>query len=140
MKSSVPKPSRTAQSSSEKKTPPEKTSSSSASGSRRELNISLPSLRLIALGLLAFLLLLFITSHLHGGYTVSYDSLGGSEVSAQRYAFQERIRFPAPPTREGYLFTGWYLDENCTQLADTEHPVESDLHLYAGWKPGSLQQ
>jgi uncharacterized repeat protein (TIGR02543 family) len=39
------------------------------------------------------------------------------------------------PTREGYDFTGWYLDENCevaTPVGDTTMP-DQDLDLYACW-------
>ncbi|MDE5602090.1 MAG: InlB B-repeat-containing protein [Clostridia bacterium] len=49
----------------------------------------------------------------------------------------ERIKtMPPEPTREGYKFTGWYLDEKCTQKADLNTVVkgDSDLSFYAGWK------
>lgn len=48
----------------------------------------------------------------------------------------ELTRYPLPvePTKEGYRFTGWYLDEACTQLY-TEDYVTEDIVLYAGFEP-----
>lgn len=45
------------------------------------------------------------------------------------------LDYPAEkPTREGYYFTGWYLDPACTQEAYFgKVPVTSDTILYAGW-------
>ena len=40
---------------------------------------------------------------------------------------------PTAPTKEGYTFTGWYLDEDCTQLYSGT-TIEEDTVLYAGWQ------
>lgn len=40
---------------------------------------------------------------------------------------------PTAPTREGYTFTGWYLDEDCTQPYSGT-TIEEDTVLYAGWQ------
>jgi len=40
---------------------------------------------------------------------------------------------PPAPTKEGYTFTGWYLDEACTQKYNGT-TITSDMKLYAGWK------
>lgn len=37
------------------------------------------------------------------------------------------------PTREGYIFTGWYEDEYCEYKADFSQSVTYDMTLYAGW-------
>ncbi|MCF0261238.1 MAG: InlB B-repeat-containing protein, partial [Erysipelotrichaceae bacterium] len=36
--------------------------------------------------------------------------------------------------KEGYDFTGWYLDEACTQKADSPFVLAESAVLYAGWK------
>lgn len=42
----------------------------------------------------------------------------------------------AEPTREGYIFTGWFLDPNCTNEVYFEKTtVTKDTILYAGWTP-----
>ena len=38
------------------------------------------------------------------------------------------------PTREGYIFAGWYTDANCND-AYTNSVLMSNLHLYAKWTP-----
>lgn len=41
------------------------------------------------------------------------------------------------PIRDGYVFTGWYFDENCTKAVTddaTEWSTASNRTLYAGWK------
>ena len=40
---------------------------------------------------------------------------------------------PEPPTCEGREFSGWYLDEACTEKFDFSEPLTSSKHLYAGW-------
>ena len=37
------------------------------------------------------------------------------------------------PEKAGYSFTGWYIDETCTQRYDFQRKVEADFDLYAGW-------
>ncbi len=50
---------------------------------------------------------------------------------------QNLITIPENPTRDGYTFEGWYLDEECTISADlstiTPNPDGTTLFLYAKW-------
>ena len=50
----------------------------------------------------------------------------------------EKITIPSEPIREGYLFTGWYKEQECINIWDfNESPsIEegSELVLYAGWE------
>ena len=41
------------------------------------------------------------------------------------------------PTRQGYTFGGWYLDEACTQPASTTMELTGDVTVYAKWIPGT---
>lgn len=41
---------------------------------------------------------------------------------------------PDPKAREGFSFTGWYSDRECTELWDFLKPVTESMTLYAGWK------
>ena len=42
------------------------------------------------------------------------------------------------PIKEGYNFTGWYYDEECTQKAQEGNILKEDTTLYAGWVDPTL--
>lgn len=68
------------------------------------------------------------------GYTVTFNSMGGSDIEPVTVIGGRTFMQPADPTRKNYQFAGWYKDEECTQPwnfgVDT---VSSDLTLYAKW-------
>ena len=67
--------------------------------------------------------------------TVTFDSQGGSAVSAQEVMIGSLLTQPEQPVRSGYRFTGWYQDAACTVAWNfADMTVTSDLTLYAGWK------
>ncbi|RGD73373.1 InlB B-repeat-containing protein [Anaerofustis stercorihominis] len=68
-------------------------------------------------------------------YTVKFDTRGGSYVKSQNIEENGVITIPDDPTKKGYIFTGWYTDEKCTDLWDFERgKVTKDITLYAGWE------
>lgn len=67
---------------------------------------------------------------------IEYDSMGGSAVASTvglaGSTFNKQVE---TPTREGYVFDGWYTDADCTQrFAFTAFPTQN-ITLYAGWTP-----
>ena len=70
-------------------------------------------------------------------YTVSFDSNGGSEVDDQTVEYGKTVTEPKKPTRPGYTFRGWFVDEKCTEKYDFSSEVTSDMTLYAKWKKKS---
>ena len=66
-------------------------------------------------------------------FTVTFDSDGGSAVTAQKVLNSPAIK-PADPTKNGYLFAGWYL-EDMQYAFDTM--VTTDITLKAHWTPTS---
>lgn len=68
-------------------------------------------------------------------YTVSFDSRGGSAVESITAYYNSTIIAPQDPVREGYIFTGWFKDEDLADPWDFENDrVTEDITLYAGWK------
>ncbi|MDG5816178.1 BspA family leucine-rich repeat surface protein [Chitinispirillales bacterium ANBcel5] len=63
--------------------------------------------------------------------TISFDSDGGSEVSAITQDFGTSVTAPEAPSREGYAFDGWYPD-----LPDVM-PAE-DLTVTAQWTSAAM--
>lgn len=67
-------------------------------------------------------------------YTVTFESNGGTEIASQDVRKGEKVAKPDDPAKDGYTFTGWYVDEELTTAFDFETPVTSDMTLYAGWE------
>lgn len=74
--------------------------------------------------------------HIHGFPVVTFQSNGGTpvdSVTGTKSTF--KVTEPTAPTREGYTFSGWYTDEDCTQKFDFNTTVVRHMTLYAGWTP-----
>lgn len=71
----------------------------------------------------------------NAGFTVRFDTDGGSAVETQTVFHSEHILPSKEPHKEGYTFVGWYRDRACTSAWDlnTDVVVES-MTLYAGWE------
>ena len=83
-----------------------------------------------------FILLTCIVIYLtkQGGYTITFETNGGSTLAAQRYKYGEVIELESPE-KIGYTFDGWYIDEDLTQLLSKEMGVENHMTLYAKYTP-----
>ena len=115
---------------------PKKEPQNSFRGLYKNVNISVKTLDKIIIGGIAVIILLLIFGVANNGYTVSFNSKGGTDVPSQDCMYADLVAEPEPPTREGYEFSGWYLDENCQYLWDFEvSQVGGDMTLYAGWIP-----
>ncbi|WP_455585559.1 InlB B-repeat-containing protein [Bacteroides sp.] len=68
--------------------------------------------------------------------TVTFDGNEGSVVGTQYLlkGADEKVVKPADPTREGYIFKGWFSDPSCVVAYDFSSPVTADITLYAGWQ------
>lgn len=67
-------------------------------------------------------------------YTVSFNANGhGTAPSDQVIYYGDYVISPDYPAVEGYTCSGWYKDEDCTELFDFNTPVKSDITIYAGW-------
>lgn len=88
----------------------------------------------IVLLTVAMLAVLFVGLQ-NRGYSVTFDSRGGSDVATQIRLYGEYLEEPEPPTREGYTFTGWYKDEACQEKWQIQtDTVQSGMTLFAGWQ------
>jgi len=69
--------------------------------------------------------------------TVTFDTNGGSSVPSQKLFAGERVTRPADPVRQGFIFSGWYLD-NWSFLVEYDFSKipTGDMTLYAKWREG----
>lgn len=68
-------------------------------------------------------------------YTLTFDSMGGTEVEAETAPFMSSFEMPEPPTRFGYTFAGWFADAELTTMFDFSLPATADDTAYAAWTP-----
>lgn len=68
-----------------------------------------------------------------GPYTVTFDSNGGTAISAQTIDEGGTILEPEDPKNEGNLFLGWC--DEADEYFDFEDPCQRDIALTAVWLP-----
>ena len=64
-------------------------------------------------------------------YDVTFDPDGGSAVAGQKVEYNTKATKPADPTKEGYTFKGWFLND---QKYDFNTPVIANITLKAKWE------
>ncbi len=64
---------------------------------------------------------------------VTFTSNGGTNVESIKVAEGSNIALPANPTRQGYLFSGWYVDKELKTKFEEDANILDDSILYAKW-------
>ena len=104
-------------------------------GLYRHVKISVKALDCVIVACILVILGVVALEMRNPGFTITFDSKGGTDVPAQTQMYGELLEVPEPPTREGYSFTGWYTDTACLILWNVEErTIESEMTLYAGWE------
>ena len=67
-------------------------------------------------------------------YILNFDVNGGTSVNAVSKTSGAKITLDQTTRREGYLFTGWYLDAELTEKVESV-TLTKDMTVYAGWQP-----
>ena len=67
-------------------------------------------------------------------HTVTFDSMGGSEIAPKEVVNGLKIKAPSTPTKDKYLFRGWYEDSTFSKEFDFNTLITSDMTLYAKWE------
>lgn len=73
----------------------------------------------------------------YGGYYKFTCTLSEHKHSDSCYTTTAATFAPAP-TKQGYTFGGWYLDEGCTALADASMVLTGDVTVYAKWNAANV--
>ena len=104
-------------------------------GLYRNVKISVKTLDKIIIGGIIVLVVLILYGIANNGYTVTFDSRGGTDVPSQELMYGDLVEEPDPPSREGYTFAGWYSDENFRYQWDMDtYQVSQSMTLYAAWE------
>ena len=68
-------------------------------------------------------------------HTVTFVSNGGTEIAPKEAVSGLKINEPSQPTKDKYLFRGWYEDATFSTKFDFYNtPITSDMTLYAKWE------
>ncbi len=72
--------------------------------------------------------------------TINFDSKGGTECKSIDYVVGKSFNMPKDPTKENYIFDGWYSDDNVWENEFTlntvlNYPLSKDMTItvYAKW-------
>lgn len=63
-------------------------------------------------------------------FTITFDTLGGTTVKEEKVKYGEKANIPQDPTKEGYEFNGWYIND---EKYDFDLKVKKDITLTAKW-------
>ena len=67
-------------------------------------------------------------------YTVTFNSVGGSTVASITVDASGKITLPTNPTKEGFTFKGWYLDEVYATEFKITDAITANITLFAKWE------
>ena len=100
-----------------------------------KVNMSLKTANIMVTVFIALLVAATVFVVSHNGFTVKFDTNGGSHIESVRAMYSETLNIEENPVKEGYIFTGWYTDRDCTNSFDVENDaVTGSMTLYAGWE------
>ena len=74
-----------------------------------------------------------ITLYAKWSVTATFNSNGGSSINSQTIDYGTYLTKPNNPTREYYIFDGWYSNSSLTNEFNFDNVVNSNITLYAKW-------
>ena len=81
--------------------------------------------------IVAFIFIIFKSFSNHKNILIKFDTDGGSNISNQFIKYNSKVNIPDEPSKDGYIFDGWYLDNN---LFNFNSLVKDNIILKAHWK------
>ncbi len=87
----------------------------------------------LTLGFLVALFAFVLVACAAPTFTVTFETNGGTAIEAKEVEEGSAFVQPSSPTRDGYVFNGWYADSAMETVYSFGTPVDADLTIYAGW-------
>ncbi len=66
-------------------------------------------------------------------FTVTFNTNGGSTIAPVEVEEGERVAEPTNPTKNGFVFGGWYEDPELEHDFNFGNPITTDTTIYAKW-------
>lgn len=90
-------------------------------------------------GIIITIVVMAVVFTIFGGFMVSFDTTGGTEVASQKLKYGDFVKRPEEPIRQGYTFAGWYYEGHEDETWDFSYnTVGGDLTLIARWEPSRI--
>ena len=70
-------------------------------------------------------------------YTITFNTNGGSSVDSIKVNAGAKATKPADPTKDGFVFKGWYSNSGLTISFDFTNAINENITLYAKWEEAS---
>jgi len=67
-------------------------------------------------------------------YTISFNTSGGTEINSITQDFNTNVSKPDDPTKDGFAFGGWFLDNELTVAYTFSTMPSENITLYAKWE------
>lgn len=100
-----------------------------------KVNMSVKTANIIVTVFIVLLVAVTVFIVNHNGFTVNFDTNGGSHIESVKVMHSQTVELKEDPVKEGYIFTGWYTDRDCTESFDIKtDAVTTSMTLYAGWE------
>lgn len=74
-----------------------------------------------------------LTISFTGGYTVNFETNGGSNLDSIFVELNNKLLKPTNPTKNGYVFDSWYEDDSLSIPFDFSKIINNNITLYAKW-------
>ncbi len=74
-----------------------------------------------------------LTLYASWGYSVTFETNDGSEVSGQIVVEGKTVTEPEAPTKDEYTFLAWFADSDCTTAFNFSTEITANTTLYAKW-------
>lgn len=90
-------------------------------------------------GIIAIIAVMILVFTINGGYTISFETGGDTEIPPQKLRYGQLVQEPEIPVKPGYEFAGWYYGEameNSWNFSDAK--VGGDMTLIARWEPAEI--
>ena len=97
------------------------------------VKMSVRSANIMVAVLIAALVIATIFVVRHNGFTVKFETDGGSQIDSVKVLHSETVPAVEDPVKEGWQFAGWYTDKELKTKYDFSSKVTKSFTLYAAW-------
>lgn len=89
--------------------------------------------------IIAAIVVLTVIFSVKGGYTITFETDGGTEVASQKLRYGELVTEPETPKKPGYELLGWRWGNDLENIWNFQtDKVGSELELVADWIPARI--